>query len=233
MGIGYLGVLALDGNVFITKFSLTRVQVPRWAGYEMLFACGVTGALLLGLPLPLVWYLKQLSEDICPGNIGFLTAAGVLGIPFAWLLAYLLNFPAERSRKKRVRELAASDGNLIEVLLCDAIEQKWSIEVSLESDKSYVGLPLRTSFPSQGIAKDIELVPVLSGHRDKKTQSLKLDRFYGNHFLELLDKGYKRRGQTVKVTDFKVVIPTRQIVSARLFDIGIHRRMNRDQDPIS
>lgn len=244
MGIGDLIVVALSGYVFITNFALTRVQKPRWAGYEMLFACGVAGILLLFLSYPLAWFSKELFESIWPSlfhtvqtiwpaNVGLYTAAAVLGIPIALLLARLFNLRANLFREEKVRKLAASGGNRIEVLLCDAIDKKRSVELSLESGKSYVGFALRTSYPTHGIAKDIELVPFFSGYRDEHTQALTLDRFYGEHIVNLLETGYEFGGRKLVLNDLKVVIPARQVVSARFFDYGIYLQLNPDHSEAS
>ena len=60
--------------------------------------------------------------------------------------------------------------NLIEVLVNDAIQGNWYLELPLESGKSYVGLPLLTGYVESPEAGDVELIPLFSCYRTHETR---------------------------------------------------------------
>lgn len=231
MGIGDIVAVALGGYAFLAKFVVTRDLMARWHGYEMLFACGIAGVVIVGLMLPIV----EVSGDklgFWPKGVSVWTAAGVLGMPVGFLLASALNcWPGmEKIRLRRLRALAESNSNLIEVLIDDAMQGGWYVELTLESGKSYVGLPTRIAYVTSAEAVDIELIPLFSGYRANKTRELQLTRYYGDDIRWLVaDANAERRGLSPR--DFRVVMPLRQVVSARLFDPDIYKQMNPDEAP--
>ena len=230
MGIGDLMVMALSGYVFVNTFDLTRIRTLHWTGYSTLFACGVVGILLTLISYPLAVWTTQWFNHIWPASVGTWFRAGFLAILIAWPIALLMNtfmnqFFAQL-KPRSIRKLAVRQGNLIEVLLYDAIEQGRIVELSLESGKSYVGRPLSSVYVAHGVTKDIELIAMFSGHRDEHTKKLKLDLYYDTDINRLLALRYSDVGRQVDLSEFKVVIPAERVVSARFFDQEIYLRMN-------
>ena len=90
MGLGDIVALALGGYAFVARFLLTRDRMVRWNGYEMLFARGITGVLLLVLSLPIAKVACTVL-DIWPKGVGVWTIAGILGIPIGFVVASRLN----------------------------------------------------------------------------------------------------------------------------------------------
>ncbi len=179
MGLGDIVALALGGYAFVVRFVLTRDRMVRWNGYEMLFACGIVGVLLAGLTLPIAVFVRG-KFGFWPEDIGVWTIAGILGLPTGFLLANAFNlWPGmQETRLQRLRALAESDSNLIEVLLDDAMQGNWYVELALESGKSYVGLPVRTAYATSSEPGDVELIPSFSGYRTGEKRELRLTRYY-------------------------------------------------------
>lgn len=233
MGLGDIVALALGGYAFVARFVLTRDRMIRWNGYEMLFACGITGVLIAGLTLPIA-KIAGVGLSFLPPGIGVWTTAGVLGIPVGFLLATALNIwpkMAER-RLRRLRAMAEANSNLIEVLLDDAMRGDWYVEVALETGKSYVGLPVGTPYAASTGAVAIELIPLFSGYRTGESRELCLTRYYGDDISRLVDDETVER-QGLSPRDFRVVVPLVQVVSARLFDPDIYEQMNPEEVPRS
>ncbi len=231
MGLGDIVALALGGYVFVGKCALTKYRLARWNGYEMLFGCGIAGVLLLTVTLPMAKFASG-ALDLWPTDISVWTIAGILGIPVGFALACGVNsWPGMKRRKlRRLRTLAESNSDLIEVLLDDAIRERWFVELALESGKSYVGFPVNTPWPTTpGMAdRDVGLIPLFSGDRTGKTRELHLTRYYGDEIVGLMNDTPSSR-EDLSPHDFRVVIPLRQVVTARLFDIEVYQRLNAGQ----
>lgn len=226
MGLGDIVALALGGYAFVARFLLTRDRMGRWDGYEMLFVCGLAGVLLLVATWPLAWFVGNVLCWI-PKGVSDWSLAGVLGIPVGFTLATILNWwpGIEQIRLHLLRALAESNSDLIEVLLDDAMQGDWYVELALETGKCYVGLPVRTAYATSSDAADVELIPLFSGDRTGETRELRLTRYYGDDIRRLVDDPSGLR-QGLSADDFRVVIPLRQVVAARLFDPDVYEEMN-------
>ena len=226
MGLGDVVALALGGYAFMARFVLTKDRMARWNGYEMLFVCGLVGVLLLMVTWPIA-YCAWNAVSWRPANVSVLTVAGVLGVPVGLVLATVSNcWPGmEQQRLRGLRALAESNSDLIEVLLDDAMRGDWYVELALETGKCYVGLPVRTAYASSSEVADVELIPLFSGDRTGDTRELRLTRYYGDDIRRLVDDPSGSR-ERLSPHDFRVVIPLRQVVAARLFDPDVYQKMN-------
>ena len=227
MGLGDIVAFALGGYVFLAKFLVTRDSMARLSGYDMLFACGVAGIVLAGVTMPLAMYLRAQSGYWWPGTIGAQTVAAGLGIPVSFVLASLLNKVSriKKWRLNRLRTLAESNSDLIEVLLDDAIRGNCFVELALQNGKSYVGMPTRTVYAASSEGADVEVIPLFSGYRSSKRHELRLTRYYGNDILALVNSPIAGRPALLP-RDFRVVIPLREVVTARLFDPDVFEHFN-------
>ena len=201
--------------------------MARLNGYEMLFACGVAGIVLAGVTVPLAMYLRTQSGGWWPGTIGAQTVAAGLGIPVGIVLASALNRVPQikRWRLNRLRTLAESNSDLIEVLLDDAIGGNWFVELALQNGKSYVGMPTRTVYAASSEGADVEVIPLFSGYRSIDRHELCLTRYYGDDIRSLVDSPIEGR-PALSPSDFRVVIPLREVVTARLFDPDVFEHFN-------
>ena len=230
MGLGDIVALALGGYAFVATFVLTRDRMARWDGYEMLFACGIAGVLLTAITLPIT-NIAVGALEIWPKGTGVLTISGVLGIPVGYILAVVLNgLPGmAATRLRRLRGLAEANSDLIEVLLDDAMQGDWYVELALDGGKSYVGLPVRTPYAASSELADVELIPLFSGYRTSDRRELRLTRYYGDDIRRMVSDPTGLR-ERLTPGDFRVVIPLREIVTARLFDPDVYEVMNPDEN---
>ena len=115
-------------------------------------------------------------------------------------------------RKERAAKIMAkSSGNLVSCLLEDALDDNGLVELTMQNRKSYIGFPRESGVSaSEG---DVAIVPVVSGYRDDVTLELKITTEY----FEALDALASDSGR-LSDSDFQVVLPQREIVSARRFD---------------
>lgn len=222
---------ALGGYWLLTHLIPTRTEALRQSGYHIAFRSAVVGLLLFVLA-----YLILHSVEACASWRGcpclpytfsadFENAAmtsAVLGL----LGPYPLNlFFDEGKTEERV---AAKYGDLVELLIAEAIKRTELMEVSLRSGKSYIGFVIGNTI-SRWPEADLALLPVASGYRSKDTQELKITTDYTTAF-HALSEANASESLRDNPNDFRVVIPRSEIVSARLFDPELHERFREAAD---
>ena len=95
------------------------------------------------------------------------------------------------------------------------------VEVTLKSNKSYVGYVRDSGVTTHRTDPNITLIPMISGYRDPETRELRLTTSYGERIAEFLSKE-NRQKSLWKFEDFQVALPFSEIVSARLFDPEVY-----------
>lgn len=118
--------------------------------------------------------------------------------------------------------MAMEEGNLIELLIRASINHQDLIELSLSSGKSYIGFALKGGITGQREA-DVALIPVASGYRDKDTRELKITTDYRSVVQE-----YCENTSNLEHKDFRIVVPMREIISARIFHPKVYKRFQEE-----
>jgi hypothetical protein len=116
--------------------------------------------------------------------------------------------------------------NLLKQLLHQSLIDEKLIEVTLESDKVYIGWV--ASQPPSIEAADgyFAMLPVRSGYRDKDTRQLVVTTRYEKVFREMIDEAEKARMPTPTFEDFQKTIPLSSVVSVGAFDPAAYERFN-------
>ena len=228
MGLGLLLIPALGGYWFLTRFSMTCDRLLRASGYHLVMQSAVVGAFLFAaarvivlgvnyaLPEAAGWWRSALPIDF--------SGTSALAFALGLLLPLVLNPFVDRSAAQR--RASEGEGNLVELVIKDALERDMPMEVSLRTGKSYVGTAMRSGFPSSDQA-DVAVVPMLSGYRDKDTAELCFTRTYAQEIDDILEGPENLRHLAFR--DFRVVIPMQEVVSVCLFDLAAYARLNAGQ----
>ena len=146
-------------------------------------------------------------------------ALGLLG-------PYPLNLLFDKGRAEE--RVAAKYGDLVELLIAEAIERSELIEVSLKTGKSYIGFAIGNTI-SRWPEADLALLPVASGYRSKDTQELVITTDYATAI-------HARNQESTPAllrndpNDFRVVIPKSEVTSARLFDPDLYNQFQAADD---
>ena len=98
------------------------------------------------------------------------------------------------------------------------------IEVSLHSRKSYIGYAME-SVTGVNDKADLVLFPISSGFRNRDTQDLTITLDYTKTIWDYIETGER---PDLGDSDFRIVIPISEIVSARVF---IREVYDRFQEP--
>ncbi len=128
------------------------------------------------------------------------------------------------------RRAAAERGDLIELTLQDSAQRPTTVEIALNSGKTYIGYATVSGiFQRDATEPDIALLPVVSGYRDKDTQELKLTTSYGRYYNEIR-RHHPGADRSTSLEDMRVILPLSEIRSARLFDLELHARFQERHD---
>ena len=226
MGLGWFLIPTLGGYWFLTHLNLTRYATLRESGYHVFFRAAIAGGFLAVLARLVVLLLNysfpQVGEIWEPYAPFPYSGTAILSV----LLGVVLPIVGNRcySREKAARRMARKSGNLVELLISESIRQQKLVEISLRSGKSYIGLARESGITSQG-ESDIALIPVASGYRDKDTQELKITTDYARVIQESLKESPET--SNLVYTDFQVVIPMSEVISARIFDFRVYNIVGR------
>ena len=127
----------------------------------------------------------------------------------ALLISILVNCLVGKERAAKI--VARSSGNLVSCLLEDVLDDNGLVELTTNNRKSYIGFPRESGVSASG--GDVAIVPVVSGYRNEDTLEMTITT---QHFAAL--DALSNDSGPLSDDDFQVVLPQREIVSARRFD---------------
>ncbi|WP_312769909.1 hypothetical protein [Pseudoxanthomonas mexicana] len=230
-----LAVLLAAGWYFYRHWRYTRFEALHHPGHPQYFGAALCAVYLFAIAAPLhtlagaddtygkaLRALEQLvplqtGEHQKPANLSLHLALTLLTLPLAALLPILFNIPLIRTRS--LAQLVAMRHGAIDQLESLAIkcEKEGTLcGLSLDNGKFYAGF--LEEFTGPRLGKDwVAMTPVASGYRDEKS-ALSLTTFYD---IQLPGQ----RSQEV----FKVVISTKEIVSAQSFDLALYQEFQSPQ----
>ena len=146
--------------------------------------------------------------------------AVLLSLLVAYSLSQISNWVAKKDflRKPLSERNMKRYGQLIEWLLAEAMEAGSLIELSMRNGKTYIGY-VADKGENTEIDVDVGLVPVLSGYRDNETHEL----IIATNYSAVVKQCGEPSGPFAHVSpeQLKVLIPIREIVSARHFDLAV------------
>lgn len=212
LDLGEALIPILAGYWILTRLHYTHYSIVRDSGYHLFFKAAIVGtALFFGAHLLIVFAEPAFSPVATAWNLPSL-------IPFSptptiiVILGLIVPIVGNRFHGKEIAasKAAQADGDLVELLVAESIEDQKLVEITLKNRKSYIGFGIVSSIESMDKDRaDIEILPIASGFRDEHSLELFVTENYAEVFEEL------SYGQ---FDDFRVVLPMAEIVSARVFD---------------
>ena len=218
MGFGLLFVPLVGGYLFLTRCHFTRFTGLREGGYRLVFRSAVVGIVLVFVAHMFVdvadrisgspWLGWEYLVDLAPpvpyiGTVAVAFSLGPVG-------AFLVNrrYSASRGAMRAVNRA----GNSMELLFLESMASESVLELTLLSDKVYVGWILNAGVPDPE-RRFVEMLPLASGFRMQETHEL---RFTTNYAL-VLDRNETYTEPATREA-FRVVVPVSEVRSARPFD---------------
>lgn len=215
MGFGAFFVPLVSGYLFLNFCNYTRFSIGRESGYRLIFQSAAVGLLLLVLARVCVYFVSDRYfqgngpahwDDFAPiPYSGTLLVAFVLGplTAFGFNLLYDGNRGAERAIR--------TAGNYLEAVFLGSMKSSELIEVTLTSNKVYVGWAMEAN-TAKAERKFVEILPLHSGYRNRETQKLVLTTNYATTLLKHFDE----LGDDYE-DELRVIIPVAEIRTARPF----------------
>jgi hypothetical protein len=226
----------IGGFVLLAHWNFTLYFAKRLDKERLLLYSSLAGAILLGLSfgtsiliasqpsLPLFglllklrhWWAFHTPPFEYSGIAAFAFALGVLG-PFVLNRTPLIRrfWTKEKQGDKAVRDY----GSPLEQLLLKALKEEKNVMVSLSNGKVYIGRVATSLAPEDDTS--FYLLPNKSGYREGEKQRLELTTHYDEAYTKIL--AGEADGENI-ISDFGVVIPVKDIVSATLFRGDIYAK---------
>lgn len=142
------------------------------------------------------------------------------------VLSGLGNKLRTKSGDRRWDALAKAVGNnSFESLLMEASARQFPVIATLSSRKIYVGLVTCPALEN-GLSEHLEILPMLSGYRDKDDLTISITTNYHQHYLE---SGIISGMSRLNIQDFRVLIPKDEVETISFFDTETYNKFKEDE----
>lgn len=231
----------IGGYYFVTTWNTTRYPSLRESGQRLVFRSAFVAvwfAVVARICIEVLnrccaaigttWKMLVPFDYFGTASLAFLTAI---------VLPHVLNLASDRewryrpnwllSRDEAVRRAVRDTNDNLEQLLLQAMDESVQVEVTLKSQKVYIGSVLHNINPAHP-RKWVLLLPIISGYRTPDRMKIELTTNYapvykkmqeGDPLLAHLEREH-----------FNVCIPVDEIQSARIFDINAYEEFQRPSD---
>lgn len=217
MQLGELLLPILGGYWFLIHFCHTRYSAARDTGYHIFFKSAIAGSISLVIAfllVGLIWSsLPEIVTDAWDRQLTTIIVSALLG----GISPFILNILCDD--KKAARKAAWNRGDRLELIMARSFEEPVQLEVSLKSNKCYIGYVVQSPVQTPYVHHDTActtILPAASGYREPKTRELILTTWYSDFLVSNLDDQ--------NVNDFTIIIPMSEIISVRVFNFEIYEK---------
>ncbi|HBK4608399.1 hypothetical protein UDZ25_09100 [Serratia marcescens] len=245
-----LSVILVSGFIFVNLSLSTRYRYKRsngWDAYFFVAAWGIVFFLVGGFLCFILnatgvfrWVAKllHLTTDSFNGVVSTTTDKAQRNNEIkqmAWVvisisLSALCGWWSKRKTSKGDRRwdaLAKAVGNnSFEAMLMEASARQFPIIITLSSRKIYVGLVTCPAL-EHGMSDHLEILPMLSGHRDKDDLTINITTNYHAHYLE---SGVIGGLSHLNISDFRVLVPKDEVETLSFFDTETYNKFKQDEE---
>lgn len=245
-----LAVILVSGFIYVNLSLSTRYRYKRSSGWDAYFFVAAWGVVyflaggiftfVLNLTGGFHWIaqLLKLTPDTFSGMLSTTKdkAQQVSEIKqIAWViisivLATFVGLLSKRRTSKGDRRwdaLAKAVGNnSFEAILLEASARVFPIIITLSSRKIYVGLVTCPALEN-GHSEYIEMLPLLSGYRDKDELTITITTNYQKHYVE---SGVTNGNSELDIQDFRVLVPKDETETISFFDIETYNKFKENEE---
>ena len=244
-----LAVILVSGFIYVNLSLSTRYRYKRsngWDAYFFVAAWGIVFFLLGGFFTFILnvsggfrWLANALN--LTPDSFnGMLSSSKdklqrineikqIAWVMISIVLAAISGFGNKLRTSRGDRRwdaLAKAVGNnAFESLLMEASARQFPIIATLSSRKIYVGLVTCPALEN-GLSEHLELLPMLSGYRDKDELTISITTNYHQHYL---DSGVISGMSRLNIEDFRVLIPKDEVETISFFDTATYNKFKENE----
>ncbi|MGK4329371.1 hypothetical protein ABVK36_11100 [Lonsdalea quercina] len=244
-----LAVVLVSGFLYVNLSLSARYRYKRsngWDAYFFVAAWGIvfflTGGLLtfvLNISGEFRWLSNalNLTPDSFNGMLSSTTdksqrineikqiAWVVISIVLAALFGWLNKWRTSKGDRRWDALAKAVGNNAFESLIMEASARQFPIIATLSSRKIYVGMVTCPALEN-GLSEHLEILPMLSGYRDKDELTISVTTNYHQHYL---DSGVIGGISHLNIQDFRVLIPKDEIETISFFDTETYNKFKEDE----
>lgn len=151
---------------------------------------------------------------------------GVLSLVMAWVCGQLRKWWVGKGNRRIDALVKAVGDNALENMLMEASVTQFPIIVTLKSRKFYVGFIHCPAF-EHGTSEFLELLPLLSGYRDKDDLTIHVTTNYKRHYI---DNGILGGIANLELSDFRTLIPKGEIEGLSFFDTDTYSKFKEKEE---
>lgn len=248
-----LVVILISGYIYVTRSLSARYIFKRSTGWDAYFFVAAWGTLFvtlswsicsllsvagffrwsinffihfLGLKNDLFQRFFPISADDSARYKDLKFALwGVLSLILAWISG-VAKKALTGTGYKRIDALAKAVGdNVLENLLLEAFVRQFPVIITLKSRKFYVGFIHCPAF-EHGASEFLELLPLLSGYRDKDTLTINVTTNYQKHYV---NTGIQQGIGSLDLSDFRTLLPKSEIEGISFFDTDTYTKFKAEE----
>lgn len=220
-------LLPLIGGYFlISRSNYFKYRHQRLDKQQLVFDSALVG-LIIAISL---FILKIILYSLFPNLQVVLNALNPIKIPysgtafviftFCIFVTMLGNLTFFRNYKKFIKKAIKSVGSEYELLLESSYSNSKLIEISLNSDKFYIGWVKELPIPR--FSNQIRLIPVFSGYRNQEKRLIFTTQYLGV-YTETIDE---KNINDFKELDVDLVIGIENVISISYFDVEMYDKFN-------
>ncbi|MBK4725042.1 hypothetical protein [Pantoea agglomerans] len=249
-----LVVILISGYVYVNRSLSDRYQFKRSTGWDAYFFVAAWGALfvtvswaicsVLSITGFLRWSVNGLtdilsldteainrifplsSEDSSRFRDLKFALCGLLALSMAYLFGSLKKLWLKNENRRIDALVKAVGDNALENLLMEASATQIPIITTLKSRKFYAGFVYCPAF-EHGTFDYLEMLPLLSGYRDKDDLTINITTNYHEHYEKT---GISKGRSELSLSDFRVVVPKAEIEGISFFDLDTYSAFKTVED---
>lgn len=153
---------------------------------------------------------------------------GLVSLLLAFLVGHFQKWRVNRDEDKKIKSLArAVNNDPLESMLIEASIRSFPVILTLSSRKIYVGLINCPQF-EHGKAEYLQLLPLLSGYRNKDDLTVTITTNYRRHYI---DSGIASGigDAQLSLSDFRTLIPKEEVEGISFFDANTYSKFKEKE----
>ena len=224
----------LSGYYFLTRFVYLKYKYDRIETQRLIFNSVITGSILF-----LLVYLSRIvitffKPEIVPTIYEFLYQLPIKEQPLLWtfvfnflfiiiftnLLNKILKWCNYFKKQTPVEKAVDDFGDEIEQLFKKAAKEELLIQITLKSNKVYVGFVEYIPPPKE--SNYLKIIPLISGYRNDKTKKIKFNTDYYKAILL-----YQSDEKKYESFEMDLTIKQDEILIANVFDYEVYKEITK------